>query len=145
MIKTFRGLLAAEGQHRIHLGTLKGKTGYQITKFQLIQVEPGETNIEHTVKLFKTEQTTINNTVDFSDNDLLGAGLYSEGSSHGDPGFIVIVFDKEIFNQDIYITHSENVATTAVNYYIELETIELSDMAAEYTTIKDIRTQQQNV
>lgn len=139
MIKTFRGKLAAESQDRIRLSTMKGMVGYQITKFQLIQTEPGEANLEHTVKLYSKEQTAINNTIDFTDDDLLGAGLYSEGSGHADPGFIVIVFDKEIFNQDIYITHSENVATTAVNYYLELDVIPLSEMAAEYTTIKDLR------
>lgn len=141
MIKTFRGVIASGGQEEIKLGTIKGQMGYQVIKFQLLETEPGEANVEHTVKIFKTKQTTINNTIDFSDTSLIAAGVYLKTAESAPlSGWNVVIFDSEIFNQDIFITHSENVAAVAVNYYIELDRIALSELGAEYTTIKDIRT-----
>ena len=50
------------------------------------------------------------------------------------------IFEQEIFNQDIYITHQDSGAgTLAVNYYIELETMSLTDNAATVSTLRDIR------
>ena len=138
MIKTFRALLADGGQDRIRLSTIKGKVGYKIVKFQLIQEEPGQGSVESTVKIYKIEQTTIDNNVNFTDGDLLGAALYQ--ARDGAFGFVDIVFDNEIFNQDIYVTHEETDGSAACNYYLELEVIPLDDKAAEYTILKNIRT-----
>jgi len=124
MIKSFRGLIADGSQDTIVLHTNDGSTGYRIVKFQLIHTEPGEANVEHTVKIYTESQDLFNNTIDFSDNTLLGASYYTGGStSYG--GFITIIFDNQIFNQDIYITHSDLGGNSAVNYYIELEQIKL--------------------
>ena len=142
VVKTFRALLADGGQDHIRLSTIKGKVGYRIVKFQVIQTEPGQDNVESTMKLYTSEQTSVDNTVNFSDPDLLGVSYYSEGADYA-AGWIAVVFDNVIFNQDIYITHSDLGENKSANYYIELETIELSDQGAEYTTIKDIRTQKQ--
>jgi hypothetical protein len=57
VVKTFRGLLADGGQDRIRLSTIKGKAGYKIVKFQIIGAEPGQQDQEHTVKIYKTEQS----------------------------------------------------------------------------------------
>ena len=54
-------------------------------------------------------------------------------------GPAVIVFDQEIFNQDIYISHKNVAGTDKGNYYLELEVIPLDDAGAEYTTLKDLR------
>ena len=139
MIKTFRGLLADGGQDRIRLQTIKGKVGYRITKLQLLQQEPGENSVEHVVKIYKSEQSTINNTINFTDSDLLAAGYYTEGASANYPGFISVIFDSEIFNQDIYITQADADGSESCNYYLELEVIPLDDAGAEYTTLKDMR------
>jgi len=98
MIKTYRGLLAATGQERIRLQTIKGKVGYRIVKFELITQEPGETAVEHVLKIYKSNQTTVDNTIDFSDSDLLAAGYYMDGPSSNTPGFLSVIFDSEIFN-----------------------------------------------
>jgi len=140
MIKTFRGLLASGGQDRIRLSTIKGKVGYRIVKFQLIPADSyGTANQELVLKIYKTEQTTINDAVNFTDSDLLGIVYTGFNTSAGQVGSQVI-FDREIFNQDIYITMVDNGgASLPGNYYVELEVIPLDDAGAEYTTLKDMR------
>jgi len=139
MIKTFRGLLADGGQDHIRLSTIKGKVGYRIVKFQLMHDEPGQQHTEHTVKIYKTLQTTIDNNVNFTDSDLLAAGYITESESIAYPVTSIIVFDREIFNQDIFITAEDTIGSRGVNYYLELEVVPLTDQGAEYTTIKDLR------
>jgi len=145
MIKTFRGLLADGGQDQIRLQTIKGKVGYRIVKMAIIGNEPGAKSQESLVKIFKTNQTTLTDLVDFSDGDLLAVAYWS---IHPDPQYGEgltgpIIFDTEIFNQDIYVSHTDVNTGESCNYYIELEVVDLSDMGAEYTTLKDIRTQKQ--
>jgi len=138
MIKTYRGILAHGGQDRIRLSTIKGKVGYQIRAFRLFP-PTGDSNIEATVKIYKTEQSTIDNTVDFTDSNLLAAAMFTDTTSANYPAEFHVVFDNEVFNQDIFIGNSDPVMTAKVNYYIELEIIPLDDARAEYTTIKDMR------
>jgi len=142
VVKTFRGLLASGGQDRIRLSTIKGKVGYKITKFQVMSKDPGTDTVEGVVKIFKSEQTTINGTINFTDTELLAVCEYHSEASATNPVTTNIIFDTEMFNQDIYVT-SNDAATTALvdlNYYIELEVIPLDDKGAEYTTVKDLRT-----
>jgi len=142
MIKTFRGLLADGGQDRIRLQTIKGKVGYRIVKFQVFPKLPGTSDWESTLQIFKTEQSSVSTstaTVDFTDSDLLAAIYYPESGSITYAGMPTVVFDTEIFNQDIYVTHTETTGTAPMNYYLELEVIPLDDAGAEYTTLKDLR------
>ena len=139
MIKTFRGLLADGGQDRIRLSTIKGKVGYKIVKLEAIGKDPGTGVMEHILKIYKTKQTTVDNTVDFTDSDLLGViYINNQGEAHYS-GSSIIIFDNEVFNQDIYITHEDTQDTLPCNYYFELEVIPLDDAGAEYTTLKDMR------
>jgi len=107
MIKTFRGLLPSGTQDTIVLHTNDGKTGYRIVKFQVIGNEPGEEHLESTVKIYKVSQTTVDNTVDFSSQILLGVAYYQDRHEINYLSSMDVIFDKEIFNQDIYITHAE--------------------------------------
>jgi len=138
MIKTYRGVLADAGQDQIRLSTIKGKVGYKIVKFQIMQGEPGEQTVESTVKIYKTKQTTINNTVNFTDSDLLAVAYWELNANVVYPLSQAVIFDNEIFNQDIYVSHKGESADNC-NYYIELEVIPLDDAGAEYTTLKDMR------
>ncbi len=141
MIKTFRGLLADGGQDRIRLQTIKGKVGYRIIKFQIFAEHPGTANYENVVKIFKTTQSSITDDVDFTDSDLL-AVAYLEGRSLSASGHAEnnhVIFDGEIFNQDIFVTQKDADVGTSCNYYFELEVIPLDDAGAEYTTLKDMR------
>jgi hypothetical protein len=145
MIKTFRGLIAEGGQETIVLHTNDGSTGYRIVKFQVIGISE---NIvyESTVKIYKTEQSSVDALIDFSDNTLLAAALY--GDSTGSTSFAeqTVIFDQEIFNQDIYVTHkSLGAASEGMNYYLELEQVKLDLNENTVATLKNIRAKVANL
>jgi len=143
MIKTFRGLLADGAQDRIRLQTIKGKVGYRIIKYQLFPSQPGAANYEATVQVWKEKQSSVSTsavTVDFTDSALLAASVYIADAGYaGNNNKTTTVFDNEIFNQDIYVSHTGTSGASAINYYLELEVIPLDDAGAEYTTLKDMR------
>ena len=141
MIKTFRGKIADDTQDTIVLHTNDGSTGYRIVKFQAMTAEnPTSTSIEATIAIYKVSQTTNEVTVDFSDQTLLGAILYNDTSSASYPESQSVIFDQEIFNQDIYITNKGDVGNKgSMNYYIELEQIKLDLSENTVATLKDIR------
>jgi len=140
MIKTFRGLLADDDQDRIRLQTIKGKVGYRIMKLQIFSYAPGVKQSENVVKIYKSSQTAVDGLVDFTDSDLLAAAyLETTDSPATTDNPQNTIFDREIFNQDIYITHSDVNGSDPCNYYLELEVIPLDDAGAEFTTLKDMR------
>ena len=140
-IKKFRGKLASGAQTTIRLGTNNGLTGYRINKLQIIHVEPGEDSGEHTVKVFNQPQDPVDNTIDFSNNALLGAAYLVEEADKAYPVSTVIVFDSEVFNQDIYVTHkdTEPGGNKPCNYYLELDQVKLNLDEAAVATLKDMR------
>tara|TARA_R100000664_G_scaffold20534_1_gene29754 strand:+ start:159 stop:617 length:459 start_codon:yes stop_codon:yes gene_type:complete len=145
-IKSFRGKIGDGEQQTISLHTNNGSIGYKIKKFQIMIVQIGNANEEHVVKICSVPQNTVNPiptsgaTVDFSDNTLLAV---AQSSSNSDAKFYPedyhVVFDNVTFNQDIYITHTDNESNADVNYYIELEQIKLSLDENTVATLKDIR------
>jgi len=138
VVKTFRGLLADNAVDRIRLQTIKGKVGYKIVKFQVIGGAPGVANYEAITTISKVSFTPAT-TIDFTDSDVLAAAFYSgNASAFNYPTSQVIIFDNEIFNQDIYIGLND-LQNNTMNYYLELEVIPLDDAGAEYTTLKDMR------
>ena len=142
VVKSFRGLIADGGVDRISLRTNNGSTGYKIVKFQLMGHNPGDNSLgsyEHVVQIFKILQTTASATVDFSNQTLLAAGLCFGNTSPQFNDTTSILFDNEIFNQDIFITHVDEDSATPVNYYIELEQIKLDLNENTVATLKDIR------
>ena len=139
-IKSFRAQIASGTQDIVSLHTNNGATGYRIKKFDVIETTPGTTDIELVIKIYAINQgTTINGTVDFSDQTLLAVGYYQGGNVATEQANQTIIFDNEIFNQDIYITCSESVAAQAGNYYIELEQVKLDLNENTVATLKDIR------
>jgi len=140
MIKTFRGQVADGGQTKIRLSTKKGKVGYRIVKFQTIPETPGATSdVEAVVKIFKTSQLSTSSTVDFADGNMLAVIYYQDNADVHYPESINIIFDREVFNQDIYITCDANQGNQDMNYYIELEVMNLSDSETQVSTLRDIR------
>ena len=138
-IKSFRSLMKSGTQDTIPLHTNKGLIGYRIIKFQLMAPDSSE-DIESTVKVYKVEQATIDQNINFSDNTLLAAGIITQsaGSTHYKFNQMVI-FDNEIFNQDIYVTLGAGDYAANINYYIELEQIKLDIGQSTVATLKDIR------
>jgi hypothetical protein len=137
-IKTFRGLMTDDTMDTISLHTNNGSTGYKIVKFQVMPA--GDDDIEATVKVYSTRQTTNSNAIDFSDQTLLAAiffTMHSTGQTY--PEDVTVIFDNMIFNQDIYVTlRCHNVAAD-LNYYIELEQVKLDLNENTVATLKDIR------
>ena len=146
IIKSFRGKIADLGTDVISLHTNTGSTGYRITKFQIMSPSPGVDLQESVVKIYKIpfinpqdSSSTPDGLVDFSDNTLLGVA-YLE--THGEPWYTdsdQVIFDQEIFNQDIYVTHKDVATGVGINYYIELEQVKLALDENTVATLKDIR------
>lgn len=139
----YRGNLPPGEQEQIKLSTLTGKTGYKIVKFQIVPQAVFTTDYESVCQIFSTDQTgSITNEINFTDSDLLAVAVHkSESSSSAGPfGGEVIIFDNKKFNQDIFVTMtSAGGFTNPVNYYIELETMSLTDLEATYMTLQNIR------
>jgi hypothetical protein len=142
MIKSFRGRLADGGQKRIRLSTKKGEIGYKIVKFQIAGDAPGTQAQESVVRLWKVKQSSVSTSavdLDFSDDNLLA---YAYGTDHDNPQYPIgetVIFEQEVFNQDIYITHSEMHQARACNYYLELEQVKLDINENTVATLKNIR------
>ena len=139
MIKTFRGLMAHGDQDTIVLHSNDGSTGYRIKKFELIGEKPATTSQESVVKIYSISQSTVDESINFSENTLLGAGFYENNSASSSYGGVIVIFDNITFNQDIYINHFEGGGTQPINYYIELEQIKLDLGENTVATLKDIR------
>jgi len=131
-------LLAADSQETIPLHTNNGKTGYRIVKFLGISNTPGDGNTEAILKIYKIPQSTVTATVDFSDPTLVGVNYTAQNASTQITSESII-FDNEIFNQDIYIQHYSRTGGVSANYYIELEQMDLALDEATVATLKDIR------
>ena len=136
-ILSYRGLLEDTDMETILLSTKKGEIGYRIITFKLFPNVPN-VNQSSLVSIFKTEQTSAATTANFSSQNLLGTGLYvaKESTFTADE---TVSFDQEIFNQDIYITHTEINGSRAINYLLEVEVIKLDESQAMVATLRDIR------
>tara|TARA_Y100001963_G_scaffold77747_1_gene107738 strand:+ start:174 stop:620 length:447 start_codon:yes stop_codon:yes gene_type:complete len=145
-IKTFRGKLSMGLQERIHLSTADGLTGYKIKNFQIISAQPGIAAHELVAKIFTTDQTnSVTAEVNFNDPDLIAVtALYSRTPTSSVVTEQIIV-DSETINQDIFVTIADaSGATTDCNFYIELEQFKLNINESTFTTLKNIRSNQQN-
>jgi len=137
VVKTYRGLLKSDGQEKIPLSTKDGSVGYRIIRFQAL---PNNFNVtdEYNLTIWK-KSPSLTTTFDFSDNDLLAA-LYFENSAAATeaPTTGTVIFDKEIFNQDIFVGLKSQSGNTC-NYYIELEQMKLDHTQNMSATLKAIR------
>ena len=139
-IRSFRGLMTDGDIDTIPLHTNDGSMGYKIVKFRIIGFEPGGDNYESIVKVYTILQTTATASIDFSDNTMAAAGFFTGDTTQQTMKEDSIVFDNQIFNQDIYITYNDLQGTDAkINYYIELELVKLDLNENTMATLKDIR------
>jgi len=142
-IKSFRGRIKDGGQQTIALHTNKGEIGYQIVKFDIMSAKPVTAGAaEHVIQLWKVKQGTPSTTtieIDFSDQTLLAVGIWTGSDNPEFQNSQQVVFDREIFNQDIYITHTNTDGSDDCNYYFELELRKLNLNESTVATLKDIR------
>jgi len=138
---SYRGKLPIGEQQRIKLSTLNGKTGYKITKFEVIPGRPGQDSVELIGQIYKTNAAAnITTTVDFTNNDLLAFAYYEDNAANTTPASINRIFDNEKFNQDIFVNITDaSGGTDPANYYIELEAMALSDLESTYLTLQSLR------
>ena len=138
---SYKGQLPIDTEERISLATLNGKTGYRIKKFEIISSTPGVGDVEIVAKVMKDKDPNIGPTVNLTDSNYLAVIFYQDGASQVYPSQTELIFDNETFNQDIYINiSSPNGSTIPFNYYLELESMALSDLEATMLTLKNIRT-----
>ena len=139
---SYRGMLAVGVQERIRLRTMKGKVGYKITKFQIMPNTPGIANGEYIAKIYSKSQTgTESSTIDFTEGDLLATCFGGSSTNNTQiPPLQVTIFDNAEFNQDIFIYIMDaSGGSVPCNYYIELETMDLSDVQSTQLTLKSLR------
>ena len=137
---SYKGTLAPGTQEKIRLKTLKGKTGYKITKFQLISTLPGTTNIEYVGKITKITENSIIGDVQLTDSNIMAVCYYVDNNSSAVVPNQTIITDNEITNQDIFVNISD-VAGGSVecNYYIELESMDINDLQATQLTLQNTK------
>ena len=135
--------MADGAQERIPLQTNKGLIGYRIVKFEIMSYTPVTIGTqESVVQIWKTEQTAPSTTtvsIDFSNNRLLAAAVWTGSDDPRYQSAQQVIFDNEKFNQDIYITHTNTDGSEACNYYLELKQMDLALDEATVATLKDIR------
>jgi len=90
-------------------------------------------------KVYRKEQSSLDGVIDFTDPDLLAAGYLVGSNATNTTESLSVIFDNEIFNQDIFVTHKDIDLAQACNYYIELEQIKLSTAQAELLIVKSLR------
>ena len=140
-IKSFRGLIPDGGTQKISLSTRDGSIGYRIVKLNVITENPGDTAYEHVLKIFKVEPSgSPTSAINFGDNTLI-ATAFTKGDelTYRSAGTTDIVFDNEVFNEDIFITQVDTKGSLSCNYYIELEPMKLDLNENTMVTLKDIR------
>ena len=139
-IKTFRGLITNNTQDTVVLHTNNGSTGYRIVRFEIIPTNPTAQDSEGIVTIFSTSQAAPSDTINFSDQELLGVGFWTqEAAAHQNPEDVTIIFDNMIFNQDIYINYKDSKTNDGMNYLLQLEQVKLSLDENTVATLKDIR------
>ena len=137
---TFKGQLPIGEQDRIKLSTINGKTGYRITKFEIMSSTPGVGSFEMVAKIFSDDQTgKVNAEVNLTDDSLLAVHYL-----HDDATATInqqIIMDNTTFNQDIFVYIADAGGNTIPgNYYIELEAMSLSDIESTMLTLRNLRT-----
>jgi hypothetical protein len=148
-IITFKGTIADRTIQKINLANNDGSVGYRILKLQLFPVNVGSSTAgseyESVIQIYKQEpDTTFPKPTLFSDNLLIAASVYFSEVS-GSPAYVIgtnssTVFDREVFNQDIFIAHENFHNDNAeINYYIEIESMKLDLNENTVVTLKDTR------
>ena len=138
---SFKGQLPIGVQEKIKLATMNGKTGYKLTKFKIMSATPGVGSVEYVAKIYTKDQTnSITDTVDFTEGDLIAAIYYQDDQNTDKTSSTEIILDMVVFNQDIFVyIESPNGSTVQCNYYIEVETMTLTDIQSTQLTLKNLR------
>jgi|TARA_R110002110_G_scaffold12344_1_gene58707 hypothetical protein len=137
---TFRGNLQMGLQDQLSLATIKGKVGYRIKKFQVMQERPGQISATYVAKIYSKNQTSFTSTVNFTEGDLMAVCYVVDHASNANPYSESIIFDNQMTNQDMFVSITEaDGGTEPANYHIELEAVSITDTQATQLTLKNMR------
>jgi len=127
-VHSFKGTLGDEGQNKIDIQGSVGAIAWRITKFEIIDTEPGTLNSENVVKIYRDFQSSVDGQVHFTEAELLGVAFWV--FNHSNPSYATtsaVIFDNQIFSKNIYVTHKDiSGSGNGSNYYIELEEVTVS-------------------
>ena len=141
-VKSFRGTLTDGGIKKVRLSTNNGLIGYRIVKFQILPFNPGRSDSEFVMQVFTEDPGTVPTaaaTINFENPLLLAAAYFHQKDNTTYDSSHYVIFDHVKFNQDIFVTLTDNHGTDICNYYIELEQVKLSVDEAMAATLKDMR------
>jgi len=126
-VHSFRGLLYDGGQDEINIEGSVGAIAWKITKFELMANSPVTAASESVMMIWRERQSSISSDVDFANDELLGAGVYSnQTDTTYYPDDLSVIFDNALFVRNIWITHKNETGSNSCNYYIELEEVTVS-------------------
>ena len=125
-VHSLRGLLINGGQDKIGIQGSVGAIAWRITKFEILPKDPFNAGTaKYVMKVYRESQSAIDDSVNFTDSELLGAATYMETTDLDQAGYGTVIFDNALFSRNIYVTHSETVSSASCNYYIELEEVKV--------------------
>jgi hypothetical protein len=127
-VHSFRGMLPTGEQNEISIEGSVGAIAWRITKFQTMGTTPGANSPEHVSKIYREQQTSIDGTVDFRQDELLAVSLWHKSSNLQYPTTDDIIFDNALFVRNIYVSQID-IASGVLgdcSYYIELEEVTVS-------------------
>jgi len=129
-VHSFRGNLedgstaTQRWQDKIRIQGPVGSIAWRITKFELIPQNIGAADLESMVMIWREEQATAPNSIDFRNDELLAAGYFG-ANTQGTAELSVVVFDNSLFVRNIWVTHYDHSTNQNINYYIELEEVKV--------------------
>jgi len=125
---SFKGKLLIATKRRIRIQGAIGAIAWRITKFQIIQENPGASSAlaEAVVKLYRNAPSSIDAVIDFDDDELLAAAYWEDNDSVTYNHSTTVIFTNELFNRDIFVTAAHASGhTEPMNYYVELEEVKI--------------------
>jgi len=131
-IKSFKALLTNGDQLQIPLHKVGKGVGFRIKKLQVMPHDiDGSSSHECSVQIWKQKQSSLSVDLDFSNSELVGAAYYVRANNPVSPYVALIseqtvIFDNEVFNQDIFIVYKSGITAQKINYYMELEEVKMS-------------------
>ena len=143
-IHSFRGRLIDGEQRKIRIQGPVGAIAWRIVKFQIMGPDANE-NIESVVKIYREDQTSIDDTINFDDGELLGAAVINQSTNHESSRDRSIIFDNTLFSRNIFVTQKGHDYTPDLNYYIELEEVKVGKAGMAQLSLAASRRMQSDV
>ena len=125
----FRGLLAHGEQVKIRIQGPVGDRAWRIVKFSGIPKSPMTLDQEPVCKVYREEQSSVDGTVNLSDNELLAvvAQKWQADVAVSSTDGAVVIIDNALFSRDIWVSHQDMAGGDRdFNYYIELEEVKVN-------------------